>query len=278
MAQTKAERLIIVPKTAHGFQANIAALRSLDGGKGVSFHSFSVLENRTMGLQVKNVDKSMLESVVQKEVGALGNSDQGAMQLRSGSRSQDGKKGRSQTPTSLCRCHEDPRLQSCAPSPSSGDCELRSRHTWHQKHRCNVSAANDLVIPSVSPGTLPGVWPVAKLTHPVAARPPKEQLKCFGCWENHTAKYRGCAKWKEARAALGKRSPAKALQSGSAAGHPAATNASRTAPSAEQQSLGSGWNHFVHGERVVKALLTPRPKPVPEPVKEPPRENTRPVL
>jgi hypothetical protein len=30
---------------------------------------------------------------------------------------------------------------------------------------------------------------------------PKEQLKCCGCGGNHTANYRGCGKWKEAKAA-----------------------------------------------------------------------------
>jgi hypothetical protein len=33
----------------------------------------------------------------------------------------------------------------------------------------------------------------------------KHQLKCFNCGGNLTAKYRGCCKWREARAATGKR-------------------------------------------------------------------------
>jgi hypothetical protein len=47
---------------------------------------------------------------------------------------------------------------------------------------------------------------------------PKEQLKCCGCRGNYTANYRGCAKWKEAKAALARRAPTKASHSGAAAG------------------------------------------------------------
>jgi hypothetical protein len=46
---------------------------------------------------------------------------------------------------------------------------------------------------------------------------PKKQLKCCGCGENHTANYRGCAKWKGVKAALARRAPIKASHSGAAA-------------------------------------------------------------
>ena len=34
---------------------------------------------------------------------------------------------------------------------------------------------------------------------------PREQPQCCGCGGNHTANYRGCVKWKEAKAALAKK-------------------------------------------------------------------------
>ena len=40
-AQMKGEKLMIVPGTADGFRATVGALRSLDGSKGVTFHTFS---------------------------------------------------------------------------------------------------------------------------------------------------------------------------------------------------------------------------------------------
>ena len=36
---------------------------------------------------------------------------------------------------------------------------------------------------------------------------PREQPQCCGCGGKYTASYRGCIKWKEARAALAKRAP-----------------------------------------------------------------------
>ena len=40
-AQMKGEKVMIVPGTADGFRATVSALRSLDGSKGVTFHTFS---------------------------------------------------------------------------------------------------------------------------------------------------------------------------------------------------------------------------------------------
>ena len=56
-AQMKGERLMIVPGTADGFRATISALRSLDGSKGVSFHTFSLPEDRCVRL-IKNLSSS----------------------------------------------------------------------------------------------------------------------------------------------------------------------------------------------------------------------------
>ena len=36
---------------------------------------------------------------------------------------------------------------------------------------------------------------------------PQQQLKVCSCGGNHTASYRGCVKWKEAKAALAKCAP-----------------------------------------------------------------------
>jgi hypothetical protein len=38
-AQLKGEKLMVVPSTADGFRAVVSALRSLDGGEGVSFQT-----------------------------------------------------------------------------------------------------------------------------------------------------------------------------------------------------------------------------------------------
>jgi hypothetical protein len=55
----KGEKLMIVPGTADGFRATVSALRSLDGSKGVTFHIFSLPEDRCVRLLVKNLGRQM---------------------------------------------------------------------------------------------------------------------------------------------------------------------------------------------------------------------------
>jgi hypothetical protein len=81
---------------------------------------------------------------------------------------------------------------------------------------------------------------------------PRQQLKCCSCGGNHTANYRGCAKWKDAEGALAKRTPAPLVQTNGATGRSASAQATRAEPSAEQKGLGPEWSHVVRGGRVVK--------------------------
>jgi len=96
----------------------------------------------------------------------------------------------------------------------------------------------------------------------------QQQPKCCGCGGNHTATYRGCAKWKEAKAVLAKRVLVD-RNKGCGTPSPPAIQAKRAEPSAEQK-LGPGWNH-VRGGHVVKA--TKPPTPTPSPVTENPPRN-----
>jgi hypothetical protein len=91
----------------------------------------------------------------------------------------------------------------------------------------------------------------------------QQQLKCCSCGGNHSANYRGCAKWKEAKAALAKRSPSVRSKVGSAPRPPVTPKAQRPEPTAEQESFGQGWNHVARGGRVIKATSQPPPKPTP---------------
>jgi hypothetical protein len=60
VAQVKGEILMLAPEAADGFRATIAALRSLDASEGVSFHTFSISEDRCVLLLLKNVGMRML--------------------------------------------------------------------------------------------------------------------------------------------------------------------------------------------------------------------------
>jgi hypothetical protein len=102
---------------------------------------------------------------------------------------------------------------------------------------------------------------------------PKQQLKCCSCRGNHTANYRGCSKWKEAKAALAKQVPMQRTRTSGAAVQPAANKVVTPQPSAEQQSLGSGWNHVVQGGRIVKATLPTPLEPAPRSVTVVPQKD-----
>jgi hypothetical protein len=80
-------------------------------GGGCEFHTFTLPEDRCVRLLVKNLGKSMPESVFRQELESLNIRFQGVMQLRSGRRDQDPANDCTPTPTSLSRWHEDLRCR-----------------------------------------------------------------------------------------------------------------------------------------------------------------------
>ena len=92
---------MVVPSTADGFRAAASALRSLDGKEGVSFHTFTLPEDRCARRLVKNLGRGMPESVVREELESLNIRVQGVTQLRPGRRDQNITKDRLPTPSSL---------------------------------------------------------------------------------------------------------------------------------------------------------------------------------
>jgi hypothetical protein len=83
VAQMKGEYLMLVLETAEGFRAIIGALRYLVEGEGVSFHTFSLPEDRCVRLLLKNLGKSIPEAEIKGELEALRILVQAVMQLRS---------------------------------------------------------------------------------------------------------------------------------------------------------------------------------------------------
>jgi len=68
MAQLKSEKFMVVPSTADGFRCVVCALRSLDGNDGMSFHTFTLPEDRCARPRVKDLGRGMPESVVREEL------------------------------------------------------------------------------------------------------------------------------------------------------------------------------------------------------------------
>ena len=92
----------MVPATADGFRAAVCALWSLDSKGSVSFHTYSLPEDRYLRLVVKNLGKRMPESAVLEELRSMDISVQGVMQLRSGRCDQEPANDRHPAPTALC--------------------------------------------------------------------------------------------------------------------------------------------------------------------------------
>jgi len=110
MAQLKSEKLMIVPSTVDGFRATVSALRSLDGKDGVSFHNFTLPEDRCARLLVKNLGRGMPESVVREELESRNICVQGVTQLRSGRHDPDTAKDRPPTPNFIVSVARGPEV------------------------------------------------------------------------------------------------------------------------------------------------------------------------
>ena len=110
----------------------------------------------------------------------------------------------------------------------------------------NASATSASATRSVTADTLPGASLVVAPTFLAGASPRGNSLSAVPAGGNHTANYRGCVKWKKARAALAKRAPEQGPKSINT-GHPVAPKAQRARPSAEQMDLGEGWCDVVQG-------------------------------
>jgi len=193
-AQMKGEKLMLVPRTAEGFRATVSALRSLYESKGVSFHTFSLPEDRCVRLLVKNLRRHMPEDVVREELRSLGICFQGVMQLLSDRLDQEAAKAHPLTPhvivtvgwgpevakvrslTDLCCLRFS--VKTYVASKESLQCK-RCQRFGHTQQYCGYA------LRCVACGE-------AHLSGECST--PQQQLKCCSCRGNHTANSRGCAK------------------------------------------------------------------------------------
>jgi hypothetical protein len=81
LSPDKRERLMLVPQTADGL-SHSQPLRSIDGSKGISFHIFSLPEDRCLRLLFKTLGRQMPEEDVREELENLGICVQGVLQHR----------------------------------------------------------------------------------------------------------------------------------------------------------------------------------------------------
>ena len=214
----------------------------------------------------------MHEDVVREELETLGICVQGVMQLRSGHRDQNPEYDRPVTPyfivtvargpevskvrsiTQLCGLRVTVETYTAPKGPLQ--CK-RCQRFGHTQRNCSYA---------------PRCVACGEARHSGECSTSKEQLKGCGCGVNHTANYRGCGKWKEAKAALARRAPTGPVVRSGAPSGDVRSAPTRPRQSAEQLSLGDGWNHVLRRGRVAKAQPAPPPKPIPTEVTEAPQK------
>ena len=191
----------------------------------MSFHTFTLPEDRCARLLVKNLGRGMPESVVREELETLGIHVQGVTQLRSGRRDQKPTKDSPPNPhfiVSVARGPEVSRvrlitelcgLRVSVESYLAPKVPMQCKRFGHTQRNC---------------GYAPRCVACGGYHLSVGCSTPGEQPQCCGCGFNHTANYRGCVKWKEARAALAKQAPQRATRNA-----PAAPKPQQAVPSAE---------------------------------------------
>jgi hypothetical protein len=147
----------------------------------------------------------MPEAEIKEELEALHISVQDVRQLRSKRRDQDPEKNRPLTPhfiISVARGPEVVKVRSLTEL-----CGLRVQVETYiapkgplQCKRCQRFAHTQR-----NCGYAPRCVACGDAHPSETCATSKQQLKCCSCGGNHTANYRGCSKWKEARAAAAKR-------------------------------------------------------------------------
>ena len=200
----------------------------------MSFNTFTLPKDRCVRLLVKNLGRGIPESVVREELEAMDIHVQVVMQLRSGRRDQDPAKDgplRPQFTVSVARGPEVSRVRSITElfglrvsvesyvAPKGPLQCKRCQRFGHTQRNCGYAPR------CVACGG-------AHLTGGFST--PREQPQCCGCGGNHTASYRGCIKWKEAKAALAKRAP-EGVRKSAATSQSAAPKAQGAGPSAERR-------------------------------------------
>jgi hypothetical protein len=225
----------------------------------VSFHTFTLPEDRCARFLVKNLGRSMPESFVREELESLDIHVQGVTQLRSGRRDQDPAKDRPLTPhfiVSVARgsdvskvrsinehCGLRVSVETCVVKMGSLQCK-RCQRFGHTQRNCGYAPRCVTCGGSHISG---------------GCCTPREQPQSCGCGDKLTANYRGCIKWKEARRPL--KMSARGCPKERRHGPLRCSESQRVGPSAEQMDMSAGWNHVVREGRVAKATTTPKHTP-----------------
>jgi len=162
---------MVVPSTADVFRAAVRALRSLDMNDGVSFHSFTISEERCARIVVKNMGRGMAESVVREELESLNVCVQGVTQLRSERRDPDPAKDYLPTPHFIVSVAHGPEVSKVRSLTELCGLRMLVKSYLAPNVRCNASASSASATHSATEDMHIGASHVGAPNSPVAALP-----------------------------------------------------------------------------------------------------------
>ena len=142
----------------------------------------------------------MPEDVVKEELGALGIFVQGVMQLRSGHRDQNPEKDRPVTPHFMVMVARGPEVLKLRSISQVYGLRVTVETYTAPKRPLQCKRCQRFGHTQLNCGYSPRCVTCGETHNSGECSTPKEQLKCCGCGVNHTANYRGCGKWKDAKA------------------------------------------------------------------------------
>ena len=137
----------------------------------MSFHTFTLPEDRCARLLVKNFGRGMPESVFREELESLNICVQGITQLRSGRRDPDTAKNRPTTPHFIVSVARGPEVSKVRSLTELCGLRVSVESYLPPKVRCNASTASALAIRSATADTHLGASLVGAPASPVDAIP-----------------------------------------------------------------------------------------------------------
>jgi hypothetical protein len=194
----------------------------------------------------------MLEAEVKEELGALHINVQAVMQLSSNRRDQDPEKDLPLTPHFIVSVARGPEVAKVRSLTELCGLRLEVQTYTAPKWLLQCERCQRLKHKHPNCGYAPRCVACGDAHQSGTCAISKQQLKCSSCGANHTANYRGCSKWKEARAAAAKRAQGEGGQKDGVSSRIPAPKSALVRPSPEEDKLGQGWNHVVQGSRIVK--------------------------
>lgn len=208
---------MIVPGTADGFRTTVSTTQSLAGITGVSFNT-SLPYDCCLHLLFKKLGRQMPESVLREELQALGICFHAVMWLCSWPRDQHALKDRPVTPHFIVPLARGPKMQKLRALTELSALRVLVDTYVALKAPCNVSFVSASDTCSATESMHPLALSVVRLNFSGSAEPQSSSLNLQLLVKPHS--YRGCSKWKEANAALTKRTPIEHSRMSGATGRP----------------------------------------------------------